>query len=77
MLTCVNPPENQRVSLHIQVTLTGQKVQSEEAVVAPAFTHFEVRRKLPNDVLCGIAGGLMDHFHTVFIPVEHQINENG
>lgn len=72
MLPCANPPENQRVGLHVQVTFTRQKVQSEEAVVTPAFTDFKVRRKLPNDVLRRIAGGLMDHFHTVFIPVPQQ-----
>lgn len=79
MSICVNAPENQRVSLHVQVTFTGQKVQSEEAVVTPTFTNFKVRGKLPNDVLCRIAGGLMDHLHTVFIPEpedQHQINNN-
>ncbi len=65
---CVCPPEHQRVSLHVQVALAGQQVQSEEAVVAPTFTDLKVRRKLPNYVLGWITGGLMDHFHTVLIP---------
>lgn len=63
-------PENQCVSLHVQVALTGQKVQPEEAVIAPAFTNLKVRGKLPNDVLGWVAGGLMHHFHTIFIPAQ-------
>lgn len=69
---CVSPPEDQRVGLHVQVALTGQKIQSEEAVVAPAFTDLKVRGKLTNDVLGWVTGGLMDHLHTVLIPTQNQ-----
>lgn len=70
----MSPPEDQCVSLHVQVALAGQKVQSEEAVVAPAFTNLKVRGKLPNDVLGWVTGGLMDHLHTVLIPTQNQDN---
>lgn len=64
---CENPPENQCVSLHVQVSLAGQEVESEEAVVTPAFTDLKVRRKLTNDVFCWVTGRLMDHLYTVLI----------
>lgn len=63
----LDPPENQRVSLHVQVTLAGEEVQPEKAVVAPAFTDLKVGGKLPNDVLGRVAGSLMNHFNTVLI----------
>ncbi len=65
-------PEDQRVCLHVQVALTGQEVQSEEAVVAPALTNLKVRRKLSNYVFGWVTGGLMDHLHTVLIPTHNQ-----
>lgn len=68
----VSPPEDQCVGLHVQVALAGQQVQSEEAVVAPAFTDLEVWGELTDDVLGGVTGGLMDHLHTVLIPAQRQ-----
>ena len=74
MFVCVSPPEDQSVRLHVEVALTGQKVQSEKAVVAPALPHLKVRGKLPNDVLSWVTGGLVDHLHTVLIPTQNQDN---
>lgn len=71
----VSPPKDQCVGLHVQVALAGQKIQSEEAVVAPAFTNLKVRGKLTNDVLGWVTGGLMDHLHTVLIPTQKQGRE--
>lgn len=62
------PPEDQCVRLHVQVSLAGQEVQSEETVVAPAFSNLEVGGELPDDVLGGVAGGLVDHLHAVLVP---------
>ena len=68
----VSLPEDQCVGLHVQIALAGQKVQSEEAVVAPTFTNLKVRGKLPNYVFGRVTGGLMDHLHTVLIPTQNQ-----
>lgn len=67
---CLSSPKDQRVGLHVQVALAGQQVQSEEAIVAPAFPNLEVRGKFTYDVLGRVAGGLVDHFNTVLIPAK-------
>ena len=62
--------QGQRVSAigRIQVTFAGQKVQAEEAIVAPTFPHFKVGGELTDDVLAGVPGSLMNHLHTVLVP---------
>ena len=67
-------PEDQCVRLHVQVALAGQKVQSEEAVVAPAFTNLKVWGKLPNYVFGWVVGGLMDHLHSILVSAQNQDN---
>lgn len=69
-ILCANPPENQGVRLHVEVALAGQEVQPEEAIVAPALAHLKVGGKLPDDVLGGVTGGLVDHLHTVLVSGE-------
>lgn len=68
-------PQHESVGLHVEVSLTGQKIQSEESVIAPALPHLKVWRKLSNDVFGGVAGGLMDHLHPVFIPGRNTVSE--
>ena len=60
----------------VQVALTAQKVQAEEAVVSPAFSHLKVRGKLPHNVLAGITGSLVYHLHSVLVPGVEDIAEH-
>ena len=75
--------KDQGVRFSVEVSLTGQKVQSEETIVSPTFSNFKIRRKLPHDIFVGVSqwsiwfnavgtalalGILVDHFHAIFVP---------
>lgn len=60
-------PENERVSLGVEVPLAGQQVEAEEPVVSPALAHLEVRRELAHDVLGRVTRHLVEHLHAVFV----------
>ena len=48
-------PEDECVCVETEVALTGQQVQTEEAVIPPALSHLKIGRKLTHNVLTGIS----------------------
>ena len=60
-------PQNQRVTLRIQIALTGEQVQAKEAIVAPALAHLKVARELPDNALGEVLALLVEHLDAVLV----------
>lgn len=58
---------DERVVGRVKKTFAGQCFEREEFVVAPAFSHFEVRGELADDVLRRVFAELVDHVDAVLV----------